>query len=57
MTDIINLNKERKKRRRAENERRAAENRTVYGLSKADKRSLKAEKEKTDKDHEGKKRE
>ena len=43
MSDIINLNRARKKKRVAEKESVAAQNRAKFGRAKADKRRIEAE--------------
>jgi hypothetical protein len=48
MATVINLNKVRKQRARAEAARKAAENRAAHGRSKATKQRDSAEKAKTD---------
>ena len=55
MAEIVNLNRARKARQRAEAERQAAENRVRFGRTKADKRREAQEKLRADQDLEGKK--
>ncbi len=55
MAEIVNLNRARKARQRAEAERQAAENRVRFGRTKADKRREAQEKQRADQDLEGKK--
>lgn len=45
MADIINLRQERKRRERRRQEREAAENRSRFGLTRAERTSLKDERE------------
>ncbi len=55
MAEIVNLNRARKARQRAQAERQAAENRVRFGRTKADKRREAQEKQRADQDLEGKK--
>lgn len=48
MAEIISLKAVRKAKARAEKQQLAAENRTIYGATKAEKQRLKAEKAKAD---------
>ena len=50
MTDIVNLNQFRKKKKRADDEKRAEENRVKFGRTKAEKVRDAAERRKSD-DH------
>jgi hypothetical protein len=54
MTPVVNLNRFRKAKKHAEDERRAAENRAAFGRSKADRQSAKNEEERRRRDLEGK---
>ena len=45
MSDVVNLNRFRKKKRAEGEERQAAENRTKFGRTKAEKRRDRAERE------------
>ena len=56
MAEVINLRRARKARERADEERRAAENRVRYGRPKAEKRLKDARAEKERRDLEGKRR-
>ena len=51
---IVNLNQYRKRRRRSEGERRAAENRVRFGRTKAERRKDLGDSERAVKDLEGK---
>jgi len=53
-TKIVNLNQYRKRRRRSEGERRAAENRVRFGRTKAEHRKDLGDSERVIKDLEGK---
>ena len=53
MADIINLNRFRKARSRAEDEKRAADNRVAFGRTKAEKAQSAAEKALTEKRQDG----
>ena len=50
MGDIVNLRRARKRQDRRRDDAKAAENRIVYGMTKAERRSLEAEREKADRD-------
>ncbi|WP_375256879.1 DUF4169 family protein [Citreimonas sp.] len=56
MTGVVNLNKARKARDRAEKRRQADANAAFHGLSKAQKARARAEAEKAGRTHAGKKR-
>lgn len=57
MTTPINLNKARKQKKRAETEKRAAENRVKFGRTKAEKTAQKSETARASKGLDGAKRE
>ena len=50
MGDIVNLRRARKRQDRRRDDGKAAENRIVYGMTKAERRSLEAQREKADRD-------
>jgi hypothetical protein len=50
MTSVVNLNRFRKAKQRADKERRAAENRVAYGRSKAERRRPEAERRRDGRD-------
>ena len=50
MGDIVNLRRARKRQDRRRDDAKAAENRIVYGMTKAERRSLEARREKADRD-------
>ena len=50
MGDIVNLRRARKRQDRRRDDAKAAENRIVYGMTKAEWHSLKAQREKADRD-------
>jgi hypothetical protein len=50
MGDIVNLRRARKRQDRRRDDAKAAENRAVYGMTKAERRSLEAHREKADRD-------
>ena len=50
MGDIVNLRRARKRQDRRRDDAKAAENRIVYGMTKAERRSLEAQREKADRD-------
>jgi hypothetical protein len=50
MGDIVNLRRARKRQDRRRDDAKAAENRIVYGKTKAELRSLEAQREKADRD-------
>jgi hypothetical protein len=50
MGDIVNLRRARKRQDRRRDDAKAAENRAVYGMTKAERRSLEAQREKADRD-------
>jgi hypothetical protein len=54
MGSVINLNRFRKAKKRAEADRRAAENRVVFGRTKAVRRQAQDVRERTDRDLENK---
>ena len=53
MTDIVNLNRFRKKKRAKADEKRAAENRVKFGRTKAQKASEKSERDRRDREIDG----
>ncbi|GJL91707.1 DUF4169 family protein [Hyphococcus sp.] len=53
MSDIVNLNRARKKKARREKEKRAEENRAKFGRTKADKKKRTAEQSKLDRHLDG----
>lgn len=55
MGEVVNLNRFRKARARAEDAKQAAENRTRHGRSKDDKRRGRSEQERSSKELDGKK--
>lgn len=52
MADVINLNRFRKEKTRAQDEKRASENRVKFGRTKAEKQAAKAEVERAARLHE-----
>jgi hypothetical protein len=48
--NIVNLRRARKRQDRRRDDAKAAENRIVYGMTKAERRSLEAQREKADRD-------
>jgi hypothetical protein len=48
MSDVVNLNRFRKRKRREAEQREAEQNRVVHGRSKAEKRALQLERERAD---------
>jgi hypothetical protein len=54
MDQVVNLNRFRKAKRRQESERKAAENRALFGRSKADRVTDKAERQRSARDLDGK---
>ena len=50
MGDIVNLRRARKRQDRRRDDAKAAENRIVYGMTKAERRSIEAEREKAERD-------
>jgi hypothetical protein len=48
--DIVNLRRARKRQGRLRDAAKAAENRTLHGMTKAERRSIEAEREKADHD-------
>jgi Domain of unknown function (DUF4169) len=50
MGDIVNLRRARKRQDRRRDDAKAAENRIVYGMTKAERRSLEAQRQKADRD-------
>jgi Domain of unknown function (DUF4169) len=50
MGDIVNLRRARKRQDRRRDDSKAAENRIVYGMTKVERRSIEAEREKADRD-------
>src|SRR5260370_30340613 len=55
MASVVNLNRFRKAKKRAAAERRAAENRTAFGRSKPERKLVEHERDRIDRDLEGKK--
>lgn len=55
MGDVVNLNRFRKARAKAEKERQAGENRILHGRPKSEKQQTDAERERGDHDLDGKK--
>lgn len=55
MAEIVNLNQARKARQRAEAERQAAENRVRFGRTKAEKKTDTQEKQRGERELDGKK--
>ena len=55
MASVVNLNRFRKAKKRAAAERRAAENRTAFGRTKPERKLVERERERADRDLEGKK--
>lgn len=56
MGDLVSLKLHRKRKARAEEEQRAADNRVQFGRAKAEKQLTKAQNEKAAKDHDALKR-
>lgn len=56
MAEIVNLRTARKRKERAEKERRADENRSLHGRTRAEKQSLAAERERARAAHDGHRR-
>jgi hypothetical protein len=54
MTEVVNLNRFRKAKKREQEQRRAAENRVAFGRSKADRRLKDTEEERRRRELEGK---
>jgi hypothetical protein len=54
MESVVNLNRFRKAKKRAESDRRAAENRVAFGRTKAERRKEQDEAERADRDLENK---
>lgn len=54
MTSIVNLNRFRKAKKRAEAQQRAAENRVLFSRSKKDRRATEGERQRTERDLDGK---
>jgi Domain of unknown function (DUF4169) len=54
MNSIINLNRFRKAKKRAEAQQRTAENRALFGRSKKDRRAAESERQSATRDFEGK---
>lgn len=54
MTSIVNLNRFRKAKKRAEAQQRAAENRALFGRSKKDRRAAESERQRATRDIDGK---
>jgi hypothetical protein len=50
MGDIVNLRRERKRQDRRRDDAKAAENRILYGMTNAQRRSIEAEREKAERD-------
>jgi hypothetical protein len=57
MGDVVNLRRARKRREREQSQERAAENRVVFGLPKAERERIEAEREKSGRDLEAHRRE
>ena len=55
MGEVINLNRFRKARTKADEAKQAEENRVRHGRGKAEKRKTAEEQDRTDRDHDGKK--
>ena len=55
MGEVVNLNRVRKARAKAQAEKQAEENRAAFGRSKAEKRQTGIERERADQDLDGKK--
>lgn len=54
MGEVVNLNRARKARKKAEEQRKAEENRVRFGRPKAERRRDAAEKEREQREHDGK---
>ncbi len=54
MTSIVNLNRFRKAKKRAEAQQRAAENRALFGRSKKDRRAAESERQRATRELDGK---
>jgi hypothetical protein len=54
MAAVVNLNRFRKAKKAAEAERRAADNRALFGRSKAERRQAEGERERLERDLDGK---
>ena len=54
MASVVNLNRFRKAKKAAEAERRAGENRTAFGRGKAERRQVDVERERLERDLDGK---
>lgn len=54
MATVVNLNRFRKAKKRAEDERRAAENRTAFGRNKEERHQADSERERLARDLDGK---
>ena len=54
MASVVNLNRFRKAKKAAEAERRAAENRAAFGRGKAERRQVDVERERRERDLDGK---
>ena len=54
MASVVNLNRFRKAKRRAEDARRAAENRAAFGRSKDERRTAEEERQRRERDLDGK---
>lgn len=54
MASVVNLNKYRKAKKRADAEHRAAENRVAFGQTKTERRKAQDERERADRDLENK---
>jgi hypothetical protein len=57
MSDVVNLNRFRKRKRREAEQREAEQNRVVHGRSKAEKRALQLERERSERSLTGHERE
>jgi hypothetical protein len=55
VASVVNLNRFRKEKARAEKEQRATENRAMHGRSKAERQTITAERRRTKRDLDGKK--
>ncbi len=53
MSDVLNLNRFRKRKQREEQKQQAERNRVVHGRSKADKQLVRFEQQRAEKQHEG----
>ncbi len=53
MGDVVNLRRARKRQERRRDDAKAAENRVLFGMTKAERRSIEAEQKKADRDLDG----